>query len=743
MFYGLIMLSMILYQAYIKGYGIPYSVRKYPKSKLIPLGIFQALAASVTFVAVSRDIPGSLMIILLQLHLPASIVLYKFWHQTSIDRTHAIAIMVMFVGAIIGCVSISLGELGNNYYQADKNQYINAWYYAGVLIFCAIPGGFAILVREEMHAQVPEMSSDLLAWALSPGLFFLQNPESSFGNFGRFLSDGLSCLFNGHPNDVTICPETKQSMVYFTVWLIASVGVSVLMQLVSLRLTPILCRIAVIIGMILAFVMFQTGVPSFYFTNQLYPNSKTGDVLDECLLLGMLCVTVGNVMLLMDFSSARPAPLLDLEFEEVTKVPALDGEQIDTKIHQLESERWIEERKRLREQKQRQQAYRYANDHTTEDLRTFAQKQTHHAHAHTHMHGHDHHHGHGHDRSRDHHHEDDQFRRRSYHRQYHDHNHNYDPRNHDQYHYYNDTSPPPSHPHPSSSSSSSSSRTTRKNSWTTPNDMSVPQRHYIIEEEEEEVSTPKAEEMDPTVKNANASFDYATSDNAGATTNDQMYLEYLLQKHHHETNPQYIYYRKKRRHTFHQEFYNTHRNVSEQVPSASTSTSVRDDFSSQMFFPRTRSQSMNVPYMQHDLNSHSGIGHNEDINRRQAPPPPTSSRERGSSHSTFYQNFGWSKSANEIEREKYRRRSLDDHKYQKESYLQKLREQQEKRRIQEAKRQYYKSGEMNTGIMRICEPTKNDLFLEEFAVSDPLASTTDEGIEETMDSDLMQTYASR
>lgn len=127
--YTISMLMICLYNTYITHHWstkifIVFSQNKY---KYLPLSIFQALSTSIIFVAISREIPGSLLIIFLQLSVPISIIMNQcIFQYIKIHKTHLFAIALIIIGTIFGCIASITGDLGANYISAN-GQKINAY----------------------------------------------------------------------------------------------------------------------------------------------------------------------------------------------------------------------------------------------------------------------------------------------------------------------------------------------------------------------------------------------------------------------------------------------------------------------------------------------------------------------------------------------------------------------------------------------------------------------------------------
>ena len=323
---------ILIYKIYVlNNYDISI-LNTFPIRKYIPLGILRTLSISIIFVAISREIPGSLLIILLQLSIPISIIFSRFISSISyksISRPHWTAIILIFFGTIFGFLSSFLGHLGSNYIDYNNNnKSINAWWYIPIVIVSCLIQSLFILYQEVkispyhfQHLYPIELINGwisliqcLFTFILSPILIYLSDPEILFWNdWYLFLHKGFLCLFNNSVNNTIYCPNNNiYTMIQFIIWILSSIFVLLLTHFIKNAISPLTSRFCLLFGFLFAFIGFQTGFPSFLIIN------GNKDYFDECLLLGILCSFVGSFMLLIDFNPNRSNTLLDsIQFDEI------------------------------------------------------------------------------------------------------------------------------------------------------------------------------------------------------------------------------------------------------------------------------------------------------------------------------------------------------------------------------------------------------------------------------------------
>ena len=326
--------AICLYKIYvINTYNVSI-LTSFPISKHIPIGIFRSLSISIIFIAISREIPGSLLIILLQLPIPLSIILSRCISSSitlkSISRPHWTAITLIHIGAIFGFASSFVGHLGSNYidYNNDSKT-VNAWWYTPIIAVCALPQSLCILYKEiklkQLHSNNNKYPNELIhAWTsfiqcivsffLTPILMHIGDPKvHSLSDWYLYLHKAFLCLFGDSIDGSIFCPNgNTQTVTQFVVWLFASILVLLLSDYIKLSVSPLMTRFCILFGLLFAFICFQIAFPHFLLSQD------QSDAFDECLLLGILCTFIGNVMLLIDFNPSRSSTLLDsVQFDEL------------------------------------------------------------------------------------------------------------------------------------------------------------------------------------------------------------------------------------------------------------------------------------------------------------------------------------------------------------------------------------------------------------------------------------------
>eukprot|EP00484_Ammonia_sp_Unknown_P016651 CAMPEP_0197040404 /NCGR_PEP_ID=MMETSP1384-20130603/17106_1 /TAXON_ID=29189 /ORGANISM="Ammonia sp." /LENGTH=648 /DNA_ID=CAMNT_0042471153 /DNA_START=30 /DNA_END=1976 /DNA_ORIENTATION=- len=302
----------------------------FPIARFIPLGLLRSLGISVIFVSVSREVAGSLLVILLQIQIPLSVVLSRFIKSISyksISKAHWVAIALSFISVVFGFLSSYLGHLGSNYIDySNNNNAVNAWWYIPVvLVSCLMQSLFILYQETKLKQQYEEYPSELInAWisllqcvcsfVLTPITIYLGDPEMHFwDDWTLFLHQGFLCLFSDTVDDSMFCPHgNAHSILQFCLWLTASIAVLLLTNYATLNLSPLISRFCILLGLLGSIIMFQSGFPSLLIVN------GQSDYFDECLLLGILCSFVGSFMLLIDFNPSSSNTLLDaIQFDEL------------------------------------------------------------------------------------------------------------------------------------------------------------------------------------------------------------------------------------------------------------------------------------------------------------------------------------------------------------------------------------------------------------------------------------------
>eukprot|EP01084_Bolivina_argentea_P074273 134756_1 len=189
------------------------------RKEYILLGILRSFSISIIFICISRDIPGSLLIILLQFPTPISIIMSRFISSISlrsISNAHWTAIILIFIGISFGFISSYFGHLGNNYIEYNNNNnnntnkynHINAWWYTPICIVSCLPQSIAILYKEIKKFEY-NMSSNawisliqcIFTFLLSPILIYLGdyntvlNNSLNLNDWYLFIHKGFLCLF--------------------------------------------------------------------------------------------------------------------------------------------------------------------------------------------------------------------------------------------------------------------------------------------------------------------------------------------------------------------------------------------------------------------------------------------------------------------------------------------------------------------------------------------------------------------
>jgi len=335
--HALLCFAICIYKIYIlNDYAID-TLSTFPAHKYIPLGLLRTLSFSVIFICISRDIPGSLLVILLQISVPISILISRFVSSlpyTTISKAHWTAIILVFVGIAFGFVSSFMGRLGANYvdYKHD-NVTLNAWWYMLIVLCSCLMQSLFILYQEMKLKRLPHFEqcpSELrhafvslfqcvFSFLFTPITIYLQDPYRHFwDDWCSFLHKGFLCLFTTSVDESMYCPNSNTSTaVQFTAWTVTAVLTLAMTNYVSRNVTPLVSRFCVLFGLLLSFIGFQTGFPaSLWFVAASAHNHR--DYFDECLLLAMLCSFVGSFMLLIDFNPQRPHTLLDaIQFEQL------------------------------------------------------------------------------------------------------------------------------------------------------------------------------------------------------------------------------------------------------------------------------------------------------------------------------------------------------------------------------------------------------------------------------------------
>eukprot|EP01084_Bolivina_argentea_P195493 335353_1 len=116
------------------------------------MAVLRGLSISIIFIAISREIEGSLLIIIMQTATPLSILMSRFVSSISIhsiSRGHWTAIVLTFVALIFGFIASFLGNLGSHYIDyKDNGDTQNAWWYTAIAFGAIFPHALSILYGE-------------------------------------------------------------------------------------------------------------------------------------------------------------------------------------------------------------------------------------------------------------------------------------------------------------------------------------------------------------------------------------------------------------------------------------------------------------------------------------------------------------------------------------------------------------------------------------------------------------------
>jgi len=219
--------------------------------------------------------------------------------------------------------------LGSDYFSASDHgdgHRVNAWWYGPIVMVSCFPLSFCDLFQalrlkkefpaELVHGGVSLMQS-LCTMLISPVLLYLAEPTGhTLTECARVFHRGFLCLFGaGAPEDDEFCPNgSAQSIVQFATWSLAAISVHILTESVSQSISPLASRCCSLLGLLSAFICFQSGFPSVLIVDG-------ADRFDEGLLLGALCSFVGSTMLLIDFNPSRNNTLIEwVQFDEIKHV---------------------------------------------------------------------------------------------------------------------------------------------------------------------------------------------------------------------------------------------------------------------------------------------------------------------------------------------------------------------------------------------------------------------------------------
>ena len=307
LFHGISLFIIILYQIYInENKDILKCVLTFSHKKCIPLALCQCLSQSVIFISVSKyNVNGCVMLILIQLSIPLSIIFAFIVNETNITRKHWFSLILIIIGSAFAVVSNIL------YYKS------NEWYYTIIVFTCSIPAGLGVLYQEnapEFHD--PNLSIELVqtytslyqfifSLFLSPFLMYIQTPKDGINNWSLYVVNGLKCMFKPKSVDniEMYCPYKNKTIILFTIWLCSSLFVIFFGKIVKTKISSFFNRLALIIGTITAFVIFQLNIK--------YIDMFKYEYFDETLFLGILCCIVGSSMLLIDFNYEHLSLIID------------------------------------------------------------------------------------------------------------------------------------------------------------------------------------------------------------------------------------------------------------------------------------------------------------------------------------------------------------------------------------------------------------------------------------------------
>ena len=254
-----------------------------PKFHTLILALLCCVQHLTTFIALGA-VPAPATVIIVQIALPFSVLVSRACGGHRFTATHVVGATIVLAGVGLSIAPILLhdgAELGrSSWCISSKEEFPTCWSSALMLAGAGIISAISTSFQEWMFSQrarplpPPVLALWLLpmqfAWGvlISPVARHAQRPLSPWGNitvemagFGRYLSDGLTCIFEGNTTGIYVVtpgksfPELCDPILFILIayvvlgWVLTSVSSSLLR-----RGAYYLVQISVAVAMVVAWI---------------------------------------------------------------------------------------------------------------------------------------------------------------------------------------------------------------------------------------------------------------------------------------------------------------------------------------------------------------------------------------------------------------------------------------------------------------------------------------------------------